>query len=244
MKLYLAGTSNLTKAEEMEECDYFLESILYIKPWQYELIGKKKGFILDSGAFTYMTGKDASSIDWREYAKKYADFIRLNNVLQYMEIDIDSVVGYEKVKEIRKEVEDLTGLPCIPVWHKKRGLDEFKKLSIDYDYIAIGGIASGEISRKEYKFLPNLIKIAKNNGARVHGLGFTVKGFDKYGFYSVDSTSWSSGGRYGDLYVCDGSYIHKVNNGKPIGKRLKNKDSNLYNLGEWCKLQKILDNER
>ena len=39
-----------------------------------------------------------------------------------------TIIDAFKVKEIRKKIEEKTGKKCIPVWHKSRGIEEFKNL--------------------------------------------------------------------------------------------------------------------
>lgn len=68
---------------------------------------------------------------------------------------------------MRAMLEKGTGKKCIPVWHKSRGLEEWRKLTKEYDYVAIGGIVTKEIKRKEYKYFSPMLSIAKENVATV-----------------------------------------------------------------------------
>ena len=151
---------------------YILESFFYADEDTERLMPHFGDFLLDSGAFTFMQGKGGSP-NWDEYVERYADFINRNKVQKYFELDIDSVVGYERVKQIRSKLERLTGRQSIPVWHLSRGMDEYRGMCKDYNYVAIGGIVSGEITKDKYKAFPALIAEAHNHGARIHGLGFT-----------------------------------------------------------------------
>jgi hypothetical protein len=218
------GTSIL---QSFYYCDDFTEQVV---------IPNCKNFMLDSGAFTFISA--AGSVDWREYIKKYAQFINKNNVKLYYELDIDKLIGYEKVLYYRSMLEDLVGEPCIPVWHKSRGKDEFLKLCEEYNYIALGGIAIKDISSKEYKYFPWFIDEAHKRGAKIHGLGFTnLKGLEKYHFDSVDSTAWTTGNRFGAIYKFNGKTMIKY--GKQDGKRLANqKEVAVHNFKEWVKFQK------
>lgn len=198
-----------------------------------------KRFMLDSGAFTFFgSGKNA---DWNEYVKKYAKFINDNNIKLFFELDIDKLIGYERVLYYRKQLEDMTGKPCIPVWHKSRGQEEFYKMCERYNYVSIGGIVTREISKKEYKYFPHFIKAAHQHGAKIHGLGFTnMEGLTKYHFDSVDSTAWLSGNRFGKIDLFDGKKI--VSRAKSSGQRLSDsKAAALHNYREWVKFQKYAD---
>lgn len=184
------------------------------------------------------TGNQAN---WNDYIERYADFIKKNNIKKYFELDIDSVVGYEKVKGFRKQLERLTGRPSIPVWHLSRGLDEYRRMCDEYEYVAIGGIVSGEIKSANYKAFPALISEAHKRGAKVHGLGFTALDWLKVcHFDSVDSTAWTTGNRFGFCYYFDGKTMKKKD--APKGHRLGDtRKVALNNYTEWLKFQKFAD---
>lgn len=205
MKLCIAGTNSRKSMFETSLSDYrfVLESYYYIKPWQVEQIKQIEHFLLDSGAFTFLNSK--RSIDIDDYVEGYIRFINKHDIQHFFELDIDSVVGYEEVKKIRHKIERRTKKRCIPVWHKSRGIKEFRAMCKKYDYVAIGGIVTKEISRQEYFLLNAFCDLAKAYGCKIHGLGFTPKDLKDYRFDSVDSTAWQSGGRYGKLFeLADG----------------------------------------
>lgn len=190
--------------------------------------------MLDSGAFTFFSA--GGGVNWDGYIKQYAAFINRNNVEKYFELDIDKLIGYDKVLYYRAKLEDMTGKPCIPVWHKARGYDEFLKMCEQYGYVAIGGIVTGEIKRTEYKYFPQLIKAAHASGAKIHGLGFTnVQGLRRFHFDSVDSTSWLGGGRFGVVFKFDGRTI-TTHIKKAQGQRVADyKAATIHNFKEWKK---------
>ena len=239
MKVCLACTSDKQFIKEVYNTPYLLESFYYIKEWQLPIIKNCQLFLLDSGAFTFMNGSKGE-VDFNAYLDRYIDFINKNNIKYFFELDIDSVVGYENVKKLRTKLEQGTGKKCIPVWHKSRGLEEWKKMCQEYDYVAIGGIVTKEIQKEDYKYFKPLLEIAKQNNCKVHGLGFTaVAELTKYKFYSVDSTSWKSGGRYGQLHVFNKG---RIENNKPKGMRAKDyKKIDYHNYLEWLKYQEYAD---
>ncbi len=247
MKVFLAGTTGHDNLILKNRPKYVLESFYYIKEWQIELIKKCDMFLLDSGAFTFMNGKKGK-IDWQGYIDSYINFINKYDVKYFFELDIDVVVGYENVKKITKYIEEKTSKKCIPVWHKGRGLEEWKRLTKEYDYVAIGGFVVKEIKPSEYRFIPNLLKIAKENNCKVHGLGFTnVKGMKKYRFYSVDSTNWTCGTRFANIYIYKSGDIKDILGSKRIkdlGYRFKKEagaEITAHNLKEWLKFQEYAD---
>jgi hypothetical protein len=244
MKLFIAGNDGFRK----ERFDlflkdlYILESYHYIikQKWMFPLLKEFKGFLLDSGAFTFMTSLKGKSIDWNAYVINYGNFIKLHDIKHFFELDIDPIVGLKEVERLRELLEKTAQRKCIPVWHKSRGLDYWKQMCKDYDYIAIGGIVTQEIKRSEYDVFYPLLKIAKENNCKVHGLGFTnLKGMVKYKFYSVDSTSWLSGNKFGAVYLFDGETMQKQN--KQIGQRVKTNKTAIHNFTEWVKFSKYAE---
>lgn len=249
MRIYLAGVIPFNEKKNIgggfdrtikSHRPFILESFYYADEDTERLIPHFGDFLLDSGAFTFMENSKAR-VDWLEYLKRYADFINRNKIEKFFELDIDSVVGYDRVLEFRERLEDMTGRRCIPVWHKSRGIKVFEKDAGEYDYIAVGGIVSKEITRNEYKAFPKLIKKAHQLGARIHGLGFTnLEGLKKYHFDSVDSTAWTTGNRFGYIYRFDGKTMRKekVPQGQRIGKP---REAALINYLEWIKFQRYAE---
>lgn len=215
MKVFLAATSDKNFIPNITDSKYILESFYYFQEWQIPLIKKSEMFLLDSGAFTFMSGKKSNDFDG--YLTRYIDFIKKHDVKYFFELDIDSVVGYDKVKQLRKRLEKETGKKCIPVWHKSRGKDEFLKMCDEYDYVAIGGIVTKEITKDQYPFFTWFLNEAHKRGCKVHGLGFTsIADLPKYHFDSVDSTSWKSGGAFRTV-----AHIQKRHNKDDNAKRKK-----------------------
>ena len=245
MELYLAGTMYGNQGSFMRQAEdeipkmielSILESFFYADEWTEWAIPRLKNFMLDSGAFTFMSSFKGA-VNWQDYLQKYADFINKNDVKLFYELDIDSIVGYETVLEMRKWLEEETGKKPIPVWHKSRGKAEFLKMCDQYDYVAIGGIVTREITRQDYKYFPYFIDEAHKRGCKIHGLGFTnLEGMKKYHFDSVDSTSWTTGNRFGAIYRFNGTTMEKY--GKEEGQRLADSRAvAVHNFNEWAKFQ-------
>lgn len=247
MKICLAGTYAITNEnkDEVKKSKYILESFYYVKDWQIPIIKDFDLFLLDSGAFTFMSNqKKGINIDFDDYLTRYINFINKNDIKYFFELDIDVVVGYEKVKELRERLEKETNKKCIPVWHKSRGLKEWENLTKNYDYVAIGGIVTKEIKTNEHKYFTYLLDIAKKNNCKVHGLGYTnLKGLKKYKFYSVDSTSWKSGNRFGTLYLFKNDNLLQIKKSK--NKRMKTGEDyskvEKFVFDEWIKYQTYAD---
>lgn len=214
-----------------------LFSYQYIKDETIELL-KPRRVLLDSGAFTYLKKKKVN-INWDSYIENYASFILSSKVQNYLELDIDNLVGLKEVERLRDKLERLTNLPSIPVWHKSRGIAKFKEICGSHGYIAIGGIVTKEIATREHPIFGNLLTIANKEGVKVHGLGYTsMGGLKKYKFYSVDSTSWLVA-KYGGMCLYQNGEIKAV---KSKDQRIKNwKPSAIFNFNQWKKFQQYAE---
>lgn len=216
---------------------YILESFYYANEDTERMIPFFGDFLLDSGAFTFMENAHVR-VEWEDYIERYADFINRNHVEKFFELDIDSVVGYEKVKEYRRMLERLTNKPCIPVWHSNRGKEEYLRSVDEYKYVALGGIVGKEWKQSAEKYMPWFISEAHKRGSKIHGLGYTKQEqLKKYHFDSVDSTAWTTGNRFGYVYLFKNGRMDKVET--PKGMRLKDsKKVALHNFLEWVKYSK------
>ena len=152
--------------------------------------------LVDSGAHSFQKGK---KVDWDKYTEDYAEFIKKfdkPNVLGYFEMDVDNIIGYNKVLELRKVLEKVSN-KIIPVWHKNRGISEYKKMCKDYSgkIVAITGFKNEDIKDEQYMMF---LKYAKKYNCRVHCLGMTRKKIlDEVPFDYVDSSSWIQHSIYG-----------------------------------------------
>lgn len=196
MKYFLSGELNLEWWEYIiANCSpnyYYLCSYFYVrrKPDIFNLIYNNfQNLLIDSGAFTLQRGK---KVDFLEYSKQYAKFIKkydTDKIIGYFEMDIDTIVGYEEVLKLRHILEDVSD-KIIPVWHKNRGLDDFKEMCNNYDYVAITN-KSTDINSYNLTALKAFVDYAHKHNTKIHGLGISSKRFlEKIPFDSVDSTSF------------------------------------------------------
>ena len=242
MTVYLAGTSAMKKTPEKLKGVNVLESFFYIKPWQAEMRNQYKRLILDSGAFTFMS-KKANDVDFETYTKQYAKFVNDYDIELFFELDIDSVVPWQRYLDLRKMLEDLTGKDPIPVFHKKRGKEWFQNAVREHSYVAVGGIVTGEIKRSEFRTLGWFINEAHKNKCKIHGLGFTtMKWLSVLKWDSVDSTTWTNGTRYGEVQWFTGRKIARKANTNQL--KLKSAESiTEHNLNEWVKFSEYMETQ-
>ena len=251
MKIYLAALENQWRdvcpvLPKLTEKIYVLGSYFYIRNVAdyLSVFPYCKDFLLDSGAFSFMAGSKTTP-NWDEYIESYADFINKNNIHKFFELDIDSLVGYQRVKKLRYLLERKTNRACVPVWHISRGKEEFLRMCDEYSYVSVGGIVVREIPADKYGIFTVLIKGAHKRGARIHGLGFTnPKLLQKYHFDSVDSSSWGSGTRFGLVYTFANRNITQIRFTKKeraMGMRTRTQGLNAHNFLEWVKFQKYAE---
>lgn len=245
MKLFLAGEHGEKNGLQREKDGGWqdllvLESYYYARrnPFFERLYYKGVDLLLDSGAFTFMSS--GKCVDWDKYVEEYAAFINKYQIEKFFELDIDSIVGLQEVERLRTKLETLTGRKCIPVWHKSRGIDYWRKMCSEYDYVGIGGLTKVATQKVTTTELRTLVIMANKTGTKVHALGFTPCDILSVNIpmYSADSTTWIVGNRSGIIYKFDGRKICKYN--VPKGKRLKAADAARHNFSEWVKYQKYL----
>lgn len=251
MRIYLASTMSGLKPRE-EYFDKYKPKYLLETFFSGEKACKQvlkdagvENFLLDSGAFSFMNGQKITEEQFDEYVDKYIKFINENDIKYFFEMDVDIIFGIDKVHQIRNKIEKETGKKVIPVWHKERGLDYWRKMCEDYDFVAIGGLVF-HFKKAEYEMVKKMLNYARNRNVKVHGLGFTkTKILEDFNFYSVDSTSWVKSAVLGqNIQWFDGSIVKQRRVNKPKGKKL-----DLYalvgnNFIEWIKYQKYMDNKR
>jgi len=245
MKIYLAGERTVKNGKDVNwHGIYILESYYYARDKQWitnllKTLDKKDDFMLDSGAFTFMSDSN-NVVDWDEYTENYAEYINKHDIELFVEMDIDFAVGLNKVEKLRNKLEGLTGKKPIPVWHRNRGKQYYLDMCKEYDYIALGGMVTGELTKDDIRYFPWFINEAHKQGTKIHALGFTgLKNLKRYNFDSVDSTAWLYGNRGGFLYHFNGTELTKIDKSK--GTMLKSREVALHNFNEWVKFAKYME---
>lgn len=203
MKIFLSALENNTaRLDELGSMHYNLMSYYYIPKNPKRALGiieQSERIMIDSGAHTFQKGK--TKLNWEEYTESYARFIRendCNKIVGYFEMDVDKVIGLERVIKLRRRLEQETD-KIIPVWHKGRGIENFYRMCEEYSgrVVAITGFKNEDIKDDQYA---QFLKIAWQHNCRVHCLGMTRKDIlKKVPFDYVDSSSWTQGVLYGRL---------------------------------------------
>lgn len=196
-----------------------------------ELLPKLHGegglFMTDSGGFSFITAlisKDELTEEtskeeyWLPYLKEYVGWLKEHSehIFVAANLDLDAIVGREVVdkwndlyfkplekymnivyvahRDMKKEYDDYNGL---------RRLEEYCK---KYKYVGVS---------QEYKgFSAKVYTIAKKYNSIIHGFAWTsIPLLKDNPMFSVDSTTWLGGVRYGTSYNYDGKNF-RVNDHK------------------------------
>jgi len=170
-------------------------------------------FMSDSGAFsvlhsTELTDEHYTRKYWEPYIEKYVAWLYENKEYIYCaaNFDIEQIVGYETVdawnKQYFEPLEQYMQIVYVPHGqdHTSKSLrDRFEYYCTRYDYV---GVPSGRLS---YANAAQLYYIGNRYGSRLHGFGWTsIPTLKTWPFFSVDSTTWLGGVRYGTSYNYDG----------------------------------------
>lgn len=189
--------------------------------------------MVDSGAHSLQKG---SNVDWEAYTREYAAWIKKidrPNIIAYFEMDVDNLIGYERVLELRKILDDVTD-KIVPVWHKNRGIDDYIKMCEDYSgkIVSIPTLKSlGEIKEKQYGMF---LRKAWEHNCKLHALGMTrIKVLDTIPFDYVDSASWMQFLIYGQLEGKKTNRLFKQHRGEGV----------IYAYKKMMKMQRWYENK-
>jgi hypothetical protein len=245
MKLFLAALDKKAPWSYEMNPPYILSSYFDVKNMKAWSVPKSKDFILDSGVFTFLTSKKsiAATMDWNQYVDEYADFVKKHRIKNYVEIDVDKILGLKEVERLRDRLEERVGWKSMPVWHMNRGWDGWLKMVKEYDYVCFGAFITDGLKQRNFAQINHFIHVARQHGAKTHGLGFTsTRWLPKIKFDSVDSSSWTSGGRYGYLMPFTGRGIKFIRN-KDTRVKVHHKELDRQNLASWIKFAEYVEQE-
>ena len=179
----------------------------------------KVELFLDSGAFSAWTQKVEINI------QDYITFIKTHENVIDVYANLDVIGSPEKTWE-NQLIMEKAGLLPLPVYHTPFENPKWLRRYLDrgYDYIALGGMAGGAVSKQQITkqldsvFFDQLCDQKGMPKVKVHGFGLTALSILlRYPWYSVDSTSWVVTGRMGSIYIPrhkGGEWIYDENSWK------------------------------
>lgn len=179
-----------------------LASYHYYRTWDFDkkidqYFQKTRPVIFaDSGAFSATS--QGAVIDIDDYARWLKRWQHVFEVYANLDIIGDAVATQRNQDYLEKE----HGLSPLPVFHIGSDFSHLERLAEQYDYIALGGLVPHlRYTKRVMTWLLKCFKVA-NGRARFHGFGCTNWTIlMSLPWRSVDSTSWTSGFRYGDLML-------------------------------------------
>lgn len=251
MQVYLATLESTKFLNEMPD-NYFkygLVSYFYLKDNVDKMnliLSKCERILVDSGAHSFQYGK---KIDFDAYTNKYAAFIaRWTDHPQFegfFEMDIDNVIGYDKVKEYLTQLEQISN-KIIPVWHKNRGITDFYDMLKRYKgkRISITGFAgTGDVKDTQYNLF---INAAHKFNCNIHILGMTrfelIKQLNLHAEDSFDSSTWRQNSVFGNVAAvsndCEFYRLYSLS-----GLRTIYEQSLVVNFCAFRKLQYLYDHK-
>lgn len=145
--------------------------------------------VVDSGAFTAWNCGKVIKLD--EYCK-FLDSIECLQPFKAVQLDVfgDPEQTWKNFLIMQKR-----GYDVMPVFTRGDTLERLEEMYSFTDYIMFGGIVTGDKNMNYVKWF-----MEQNKGRKVHWLGFCNIDFIKhYKPTSVDSSSWSSGARFGNI---------------------------------------------
>jgi hypothetical protein len=181
-----------------------LLSYHYFKDQDLDTIIPKKfqppypAIFADSGAFSAYT--QGVTIAWQDYAAWLKRYRHWFAVMSNLDV-IGNPAGTERHQG---QLED-AGLPVLPVFHTGEPWHILETLLTRYRYIALGGMVP-YLREWKTRLMPWLVRCFRlaTDTAVFHGFGCTTWEVVKaLPWYSVDSSSWGAGFRYGQVPVFD-----------------------------------------
>ena len=136
---------------------------------------------IDSGAYTYQNDPKYNEYTVEQWEKQIEEYLawaekHKNQIFAIADLDIQYLVGYEKVVEWRKKYFEpfmlRTGLPVCFIYHEE-GLDVWEYMCKRYPYVGISLNIDREVDETE---LRNKFKIAEKHNALVQGMASTRTG--------------------------------------------------------------------
>lgn len=148
----------------------------------------------DSGAFSaWSTGADISVDDYAAWLHKWKHLLSA-----YVTLD---AIGDNATTHANQQALESMGLEPVPVFHGNEPWPALEEYCERYPYVALGGMVG---ANKAYAWIVKCFTIAARYGTVFHGFGQTKRLIlRELPWYSVDSSSWGSGHRYGMLTLWD-----------------------------------------
>jgi len=197
----LINTGDTVKTEKKEKLDNVLTPEEF-----YELETNERYFFSAAQKKQiqkYIDTSFSDNKDVMQYLDEYIAFCHKykDQLMGYVNLDI--IYDAERSWKNQQYMES-NGLRPIPVFHHTEDYKWLRKYAEEYDYIGIGGVATGLGSHEFVTFADQCFNIINEvkPGLKVHGFAVTAFNFmTRWPWYSCDSTSWVKHAAYGNV-IC------------------------------------------
>lgn len=196
----------------------FLMSYEYLKGKGHAQLKKYPDMhlFIDSGAYTYITNPEFESYtveQWEDQIKKYLSWAKKHkdSIFAIADLDLQYLVGNEKVYEWRKKYFEPfmleTGIPVCFIYHEE-GYDQWEYMCKRYPYVGISLNVDGNVDEAD---LREKFRIAEKYNTLIQGMASTRTAMlTEYPFYTVDSTTWNVGLKYGEISVWNETKMSRI----------------------------------
>ena len=227
VKLFFAGGENKGHLKYINKLNIKYTLMSYHGLKNREIPKTNSEIFLDSGAYSaYASGKHIDLLEYIKFIKRNKDKVRF-----YANLDVIGIGNAKKTLRNQRIMEE-AGLNPLPVYHYHEYISKDYKYLIEdfckkYSYVALGGMANTLKDKKEFiRYLKFCFGYAKKYNTKIHAFGMTSLPILKmFPFYSVDSSSWIAGEKFGTFNLFN-------------GKGMKMFSKNLFKL----KFKKSFDN--
>jgi hypothetical protein len=221
LHLYLAAAPSTARhglmalnTTPLEQPAKFLLSYHYFKKMDLdELVAgmnQKPMLFSDSGAYSAWTqGAEIKVKDYAAWVKRWSHLLDVY-------VNLDVVRDPQGTRKNQLEMERL-GLNPIPVFHTGSPMSVLDDMCKEYPYIALGGMV-GTGAATNLKWSATCMQRTAEYGTAFHGFGQTsAKVITTLPWYSVDSSSWGAGHRFGSVPLWTGREFVKLQIGNHAG---------------------------
>lgn len=196
----------------------FLMSYEYLKGAGRNQLKKYEDMhlFIDSGAYTYLTNPEYESYtieQWEEQIKSYLKWAEKHkdSIFAIADLDLQYLVGNDTVYRWRKEYFEpfmlRTGIPVCFIYHEE-GAEQWEYMCKRYPYIGLSLNVDGNIDEAS---LREKFRIAEKYNTLIQGMASTrTSMLTQYPFYTVDSTTWNVGLKYGEISVWSGTKMSRI----------------------------------
>lgn len=164
-------------------------------------------YFLDSGAFSAkMLSVDIGVEEYGNFVKQHWEqipFFANLDAIPKSDSSEDMELGAKQTWRNQKDLESMTGMIPLPVFHKGEPVEYLERYLKEYEYVCIGGLMNSSCSNRE--FFDMVWKMNRKYGKvwrKIHGFGISnLKTLKRYPWHSSDSSSWLRSATCGVILV-------------------------------------------